>query len=58
MNWFDTEAQARREMADMVKRDSHRHHHARGQVRLLNREIGELVEVENPYDASTTTETT
>jgi hypothetical protein len=51
VNWVDSEAEARRQMAEMVAYDTRRQLQARGKVRLLCRYIGAVEEVENPYQA-------
>lgn len=50
VNWHDSESAARREMAEMVTADARRQAQARGKVRLLSRYIGQVEEVENPYE--------
>lgn len=49
INWFDTERSARQEMAHLLAYEHRRQPQAAGKIRLLTREIGPAVEVENPY---------
>lgn len=49
IRWCDSEIQARRDMANMAAGDVRRQRQARYKVRLVSREIGPLIEVENPY---------
>lgn len=51
IRWCNSETQARKYMADMAARDAHRQRCAQGKVRLVRREIGPVIEVENPYEA-------
>jgi hypothetical protein len=49
IRWVSGEADARAEMTLMVARDNRSQAHVRGKVRLVCRDIGELVVVEDPY---------
>lgn len=49
IRWCNSEREARESMLEMKARDPHRQAVARGRVRLVSRDIGPLVFVENPY---------
>lgn len=52
-NWCRSERDAREQVASFVARDSRSHFQARGIVRLVKREQGPVIEVENPYETVT-----
>lgn len=50
IRWEPTEGMARASMRSMVEGDARKQSHAKGKVRLVKRDIGPLIEVENPYE--------
>lgn len=52
IRWCNSEAEARRGVVELVALDSRRQSGARGRVRLVRRELGPVIEVENPYEVS------
>lgn len=50
INWFGDEASARVAMASALKYEIKQQPQARGKIRLFSRELGPIVQVENPYD--------
>lgn len=50
IRWCNSEVEARIGLAEMVAMDPRRQLGARGRVRLVRRELGPVIEVENPYE--------
>lgn len=51
IRWCNSQVEARKEMVAMAAMDARRQPSAQGKVRLVRREIGPVIEVENPYEA-------
>lgn len=49
IRWCSSEREAREHLAREVAYDERRQYQARGRARLVNRDLGPIVEVENPY---------